>query len=77
MKGNKSKTKMKIKTIPKPIPKKLWDDYYSEILVDNIMFFQNAVDFEDKDDWDNIFLMGMLKGMWLIYEFIQERMVDD
>jgi hypothetical protein len=65
----------------KPISKKAWDNVWAGVIGDFIMAFDhNAVgpinEEEDTDHYE-AFLKGMSKGMWTIYNMIEELMVRE
>jgi hypothetical protein len=63
----------------KPISKKAWENLWAGVIGDFIMTFDhNAVDSdEEDDDRYEAFLRGMSKGMWTIYNMIEELMVRE
>jgi len=64
----------------KPISRKAWSNLWAGVLGDFIgTFVSNAVNYgedadEDHHEW---FLRGMAKGMWTIYNMIEELMVGE
>ena len=70
---------VKVKYAKKPIPKKAWENVWSGVIGDFIMAFEhNAVnpDVKEVDEPQDWFLRGMAKGMWTIYNMIEELMVE-
>jgi len=66
--------------LKKPIPKKDWEEHWSEILFDHIHSIESLLvnrELEDEDDKEEAYLRGIVKGMWGIYNFIENLMVQD
>jgi hypothetical protein len=65
--------------VEKPISKKAWDNMWADVIGDFITTFDaNAVeDEEEADERHEWFLRGMAKGMWTIYNIIEELMVRE
>jgi hypothetical protein len=63
----------------KPISKKAWNNLWASVIGDFIISFEhNAVNRELSDeDHHEAFLEGMAKGMWTIYNMIEELMVRE
>jgi hypothetical protein len=65
----------------KPISKKAWDNVWADVIGDFIMAFDRnavgSVDDEEDDDCYEAFLRGISKGMWTIYNMIEELMVRE
>jgi hypothetical protein len=65
----------------KPISKKAWHNLWADVIGDFIMAFDHnavgPVDDEEDDDRYESFLRGMTKGMWTIYNIIEELMVRE
>jgi hypothetical protein len=65
---------------PKPISKKEWD-WFIPIFTDFVMTFEHNFDIYDPEDETtsdkfDIYLHGMVKGMWGMLSVIEERMVE-
>jgi hypothetical protein len=66
--------------IKKPILKEEWEGFWEGFIIDYIMFFQsNVVNYDkDIDDEENEqYLRGIAKGMWAIYNLINQMMVEE
>lgn len=73
----------KLKIRPKPLDKKEWD-FWNERLTDFVMEVEHNVtltpdeilDRGDKDMFET-YLMGIVKGMWSVHKWIEDRMVEN
>jgi len=63
----------------KPISKKAWDNLWANIIGDFIQNFESWIVNRELSDEDHheAFLEGMAKGMWAIYNLIEELMVRE
>jgi hypothetical protein len=72
---------LKVSYAEKPIPKKAWDNLWSDLLADFIMDFEHnaviPVEDEEENDRYEAFLRGMAKGMWTLYNMIESLMVRE
>jgi len=70
---------VKVDYAQKPISKEAWENQWADVIGDFIITFEhNGVDYEpDPDDLNERFLQGMAKGMWTIYNLIEELMVRE
>jgi hypothetical protein len=71
---------VRVEYAEKPISKKAWDNVWAGVIGDFITAFDaNVVDWdeEEADERHEWFLRGMAKGMWTIYNIIEELMVRE
>jgi len=69
---------VKVDYAQKPISKEAWENQWAGVIGDFIITFEhNAVDYEPDPDLNERFLQGMAKGMWTIYNLIEELMVRE
>jgi hypothetical protein len=70
---------VKVDYAEKPIPKEAWDHQWANVIGDFIQTFENNVVNRELSDEDHheAFLEGMAKGMWAIYNMIEELMVRE
>lgn len=67
------------KYVGKPISKRAWDEFWNSYLTDFIFgvdWFLVCHD-SDADEQEEVFLRGVVKGMWAVYNFIEKLMVQD
>ena len=64
--------------VKKPIPKELWDKCYSDVIAGFIEEFELTGDIIEESEMRNedYYIRGMIKGMWMVYKMIEDRMVD-
>lgn len=70
---------VKVDYARKPISKKAWNNLWANVIGDFIQSFErNIVNRELSDeDHHEAFLEGVSKGMWAIYNMIEELMVGE
>lgn len=69
----------KITYAKKPIPKKAWDNVWSNLIGDFIESFEHNIVNDELTDEDKqeLYLKGIAKGMWTVYNIIEELMVSE
>jgi len=69
---------VKVSYAKKPISRKAWKNVWADTIGDFIGAFEHNVVNDELVDEDRheAFLKGMAKGMWSIYNMIEELMVD-
>lgn len=70
---------VKVNYARKPISKEAWNNQWADVIGDFIQTFESNVVNRELSDEDHheAFLEGVAKGMWAIYNMIEELMVRD
>jgi hypothetical protein len=70
---------VKVDYAEKPIPKEAWDNQWAGVIGDFIQSFESNVVNRELSDEDHheAYLEGLAKGMWAIYNMIEQLMVRE